>query len=182
MIRLFQVFTVLLVVTVLSGCLPPVENDDTSLTENDSLADSGPEILYIPGVMPVDVYLNLEDEGFTTERKFRDSESGHSWTSQYAVPGLEYEVVTFSRDINRVESVSAYIMIDPAQKRPEAAQMFLLYLATLPYEGADPEAAQEWIRENFNTHQAETVIGGVSFRMLAASDMVRGIVIEPERS
>lgn len=136
---------------------------------------------YIPGIKPADIYLDLEQQGFTTEKSM-NPEFGNLWTSLKQYEGLDCRVNTFSPNTQAVVSVSAYVTIDRFQKSPESAKFLILRLASLPYEGGNPKEAQQWVEKNFNNHQATMIMGGVQFMMLAPSDIVRGIYIGTEYS
>jgi hypothetical protein len=133
---------------------------------------------FIPGIEPVDVYGNLENEGFTTQRNIRSSDRGSSWISEKTVAGLEYEVVTFSPDVSRVESVEATAYIDAAQKDPGSTLPFFLYISSLPYDGANPAEISAWIQENFDNDNASHVISDVRFTIYAPTPAIRMLRLE----
>lgn len=168
---------VLLVVALVFGVMS--REDNSNKTEEEKVeVDTLYKNRYIPGLAPVDVYLNMEKEGFTTKKQL--SEEGNLWTSHKQYEGLDCKVHTFSDNIDSVVSVSATAMLDIYQKSPESAKFLLLFVASLPYDGANPQEAQKWVLENYNKHQASMVIGGVKFMILAPTDAVRGLRIEKE--
>jgi hypothetical protein len=137
------------------------------------------EFTFIDGLMPVDVYLNMEKRGFRTEKNFMGSEYGNVWTNKKEELGIEYEVTTFSHNAHGVENVRATAWVDMVNKRIEAAIPFFKFAASFPYEKSEPEKAQKWVEGNFNKNGATTAIGGVRFTMHAPSEMVRILLIEP---
>lgn len=146
--------------------------------ETDTLSENA---RYIPGIKPADIYLDLEQQGFTTEKSM-NPEFGNLWTSLKQYEGLDCRVNTFSPNTQDVVSVSAYVTIDRFQKSPESAKFLILRLASLPYDGGNPKEAQQWVEKNFNNHQATMIMGEVQFMMLAPSDGMRGIYIGTEYS
>jgi len=147
-------------------------------SSNDSnSSDSSNSLKYIKGLAPVDVYLNMEKQGFTTDKKF-SGEYGNSWTSSKSYAGIDYKVVTYSSNTNNVESISATAMIDVTQKKIIAAQQFFLFVSSLPYDNADPQKAGRWIEANYDNDKASTIIGDAKFTMYAPSIALRMMTIE----
>ena len=132
---------------------------------------------YIPGLSPTDVYLNLEQRGFKTEKSF-NSEFGNLWTSTHSVVGIDFRVVVFSYNVENVVSVQATAMVNADEKDIVATKQFIQLISTVPYENANPEQAAKWVDENFNNHKTTTQIGGVTFTMIAPSQYVRMLRID----
>lgn len=132
----------------------------------------------IKGIMPSDVYLNMEKQGFTTVKDF-DS-LGNCWTNKKNYSGIDYQVLTFSSSgISGVDNVRATVLIDATQKKISATLPFFIFVSSLPYDGSNPQQAAKWIQSNFNKNKATTVIGGVKFTLLAPSTLIRIMIIEP---
>jgi hypothetical protein len=132
----------------------------------------------IKGLMPVDVYLNMEKQGFTTVKLFTDE--GSSWTNKKSDAGIDYEVSTYtSSGASSVENVRATAWIDVSQKKISATLPFFIFASSLPYDGSNSQQAEKWIQNNFNKKKATTVIGGVKFTISAPSIMMRIMLIEP---
>lgn len=144
-------------------------------SSNDS--DSADSSKYIKGLAPVDVYLNMEKQGFTTDKKL-GGEYGNSWTCTKNYAGIDYKVETFSSNINNVVSVTATAMIDVTQKQIIATQQFFIFLSSLPYENSDPRTAGQWVKDNFDNDKASTIIGDAKFTMYAPSVALRMMTIE----
>lgn len=94
-------------------------------SSNDS--DSTDPSKYIKGLAPVDVYLNIEKQGFTTDKQLGE-EHGNSWTSTKNYAGIDYKVETYSSNIDNVESVRGTAIIDVTQKQIIATQQFFFFL------------------------------------------------------
>lgn len=134
---------------------------------------------FISGLSPVDVYLNMEKQGFSVDSDF--SEYGNSWICKKDVDGINFTVDMYSSNKNNVENVRATAMIDVVKKDITATQQFFSYIASLPYEGSEPHKAQQWIIDNFNNDKSAITIGNVIFTINAPSKAVRILYIEKEK-
>jgi hypothetical protein len=132
---------------------------------------------FINGLNPVDVYMNMEKQGFKTEKQL-GGEYGNAWTSTMSYDGMDCKVETFSSNVNNVESVTATAMIDVTSKKIIATKQFIQFVATLPYENAKPEDAANWVDKNFNNDKASIIIGDAKFTIYAPSVAVRMLRIE----
>ena len=65
----------------------------------------------------------------------------------------------------RIDYVTGTIL----QGGADQTAQFLAFVASLPYDGADPPATQAWVRENAG-QDAERVVGGVKIRLAGAGD------------
>ena len=87
----------------------------------------------IPELKPVDVYLKLEKQGFTTTKNL-SSEYGNLWECKSSSAGIDYIVNVFSDDINSVERVRATAMlIGSEHKQIVATKPFLNYVASVRF-------------------------------------------------
>lgn len=152
-------------------------NEATSSSPQTVTSEDHADIPCIPGLSPTDVYLNLEKEGFKTERTL-DSENGNLWISKRSANGIKYKVDMFSYSTKNVVSISATAMIDVNEKDIVATKQFFQFISTLPYDNANPKLAASWVDKNFNNNKATTTIGGVTFTMLAPTQFVRMLLVE----
>lgn len=174
---------------LLFGCLPVLlfvlvaafftfsGNEATSSSPQTVTSEGHADIPCIPGLSPSDVYVNLEKEGFKTEKTF-DSENGNLWSSTRSANGIKYKVDMFSYSTKNVVSISATAMIDVNEKDIVATKQFFQFISTLPYDNANPKLAANWVDKNFNNNKATTTIGGVTFTMLAPTQFVRMLLVE----
>ncbi len=142
--------------------------------------DSSESSKFINGLAPVDVYLNMEKEGFKTDKQL-GGEYGNSWTSTKSYAGIDYKVETFSSNTGNVENVRGTAIIDPSQKQVIATQQFFIFLSSLPYENSDPNKAGQWVIENFNNDKASIVIGDAKLTIYAPSVTTRMLTIEKSK-
>lgn len=126
---------------------------------------------FIQGMTNADVKLNLEKRGFqcgapkagsagTTRLEIVECVS----TDQYFV----YNVTYASESPTRVRLVTATIaairLLDPATANP-AAGVFLGFVATLPYDRAEPQRAHDWARANVANKGATLTIADAHFEI-----------------
>jgi hypothetical protein len=152
---------VLLAVVLAGGCDPADIAPDRSEQSDESPADaetSGAADA-IPGLYPVDVYGNLTDKGFESTDA---TEGVYSYEDRNA--RRQYQVEIFADTPNEVNAVDAmsqrYTPGDPDQ----TARRFLGFVASLPYEGAKPKQARNWVENNVGSTDS-TVINGVKFNL-----------------
>lgn len=156
------------IILFLIGAIASSNDNDSSETSDSN---------YINGLAPVDVYQNLENQGFTTDKQL-GGEYGNTWTSTNAVDGIEYRVETFSSNHSNVENVRATALIDLSRKKLIAAQQFFVFISSLPYDNADPIKAGQWVRDNYDNDNATTIIGDAKFTIYTPSEASRVLLIE----
>ena len=134
--------------------------------------------LVIRGLARVDVTGNLD------KRDFDCSGPHHlvgveSWTCDSKGAGLSllYHVDVQGVSTTRISYVIAAVThIDAADA---TAAAFLGFVATIPYDDADPAAARAWVRENIGNNGATLTIGSARFRLTRAdTGMYHSLVIE----
>lgn len=132
---------------------------------------------YIPDIQPVDVYLNLEEVGFTTEKDL-GSRFGNFWTSTAKNGSLEFRVETSSKDVNKVQSINATVMNQNFNQ--SEAKQFLKYVSSvLSLYGENYESEiNQWIEQNYNSEKSEKYVDGVYLRLTAPSVAVRRLLID----
>lgn len=133
----------------------------------------------IPGITAADITLNLEKKGFECELWI--GQVNPEWMCTLRLPGDvgEARVLVHGYSPTRILFIDATVM---AWLVPivDAATPILGYIATLPYEGAEPEKARAWVEQAIAAGgEHTTVINGVRFRV-HGTDYVRTLDIEPE--
>jgi hypothetical protein len=169
----------LLVITVIATDTPEAA---AARKAKAASAESGPapaevEHRVIPGLNPVDVYRSLEKRGFVIKKIHKDGYSVRTCIQ-------EMPSITFSADVagpgtKEVDNVTATVMVDGAGKVIQAGVEYLSFIASVPYTGADPQAAHDWVQSNFDTDSATTTIGGASFTIIAPTAFYRMLMIDP---
>ncbi|HUH25245.1 MAG TPA: hypothetical protein VLY87_01335, partial [Flavobacterium sp.] len=92
----------------------------------------------IKGLAPVDVYMNLENQGFTTDKSLGGDLK--TWTSTNKLLGGTLTVETNSTDTKSVEFVRATAMVNVSGDVQNTKDFFKM-IASLPYEGSDYEVS-----------------------------------------
>lgn len=129
----------------------------------------------IKGLQPVDVYMNFEKMGYTTNKSLLGDIK--SWISTNALPGGTLRVETNSSDTNTVEFVRATAMVDVTGDI-ENTRDFFKTVVSLPFEGSDYKANIKWLNENFNKIEVDTVFNGIKFTLRSPSKMVKTLALE----
>lgn len=63
----------------------------------------------------------------------------------------------------------------------KSAAQFLGFVATLPYDGSDPDKARLWVAENISKPRAETIIGPVWFELRGDGSFVELSMAKPSK-
>lgn len=165
--------TIIASTVIISGC-----GDSKSSGNNDTATATTETNNKIPELKPVDVYLNLEKQGFTTTKNF-SSDYGNSWDCKSSSAGIDYTVNVFSDDVNSVERVRATAMLNGNEdKEIIATKPFLKYVASVPFEGNDPAKFADWLDKNFNNDKQSLNISDVKFTIYAPTKLLRMLDIE----
>jgi hypothetical protein len=119
----------------------------------------------IPGLTPQDVYLNLENKGFKcSEPELMGPEDDVRWTCERHEAKGEYMVEINSKDANSVRLLKAWVISHEPARTDALAEDFLGYVARVPYEGAQPDEAKEWVEQSVG-RKASAEFGGVSYTL-----------------
>jgi hypothetical protein len=166
-----QWYTLVLAFVLLTSCGQKPGNSDK---ETESQDEETIEALKLPGLAPVDIYLNMEKQGFTTEKSL-GGEYGNTWTCKSSSGGVDYDVSVFSTSSMDVETVSATAMNSDGNYR--ATIPFLKYVASAPIDGVDRDAVHAWIDANIEKDKVKFESGDVRFELYAPTKFVRMISI-----
>lgn len=135
----------------------------------------------IPGLEHGRLRLNLKDIGFECKPIDSIRSGGQTVTvsgCQKQDSGYLMGIDTASRNPNDLDQIKAYVVFT-GEPDPTVAETFLGMIAALPYDGADTEAARDWVKENLPAIQSDTDIktawfGPVHFE-LSGNDQVRNL-------
>lgn len=145
---------------------------DSTTTNNSTKENSK----YIDGIAPVDIYGNLDKNGFEIDRNFSDY--GYSWICKKEENGIQYQVTVYSEDEKEmVQTISVSAMTSNVLFDISNALPFFEYISSIPYSEADPTRAQQWIRESYNETIDSLNISNVLFVLNSPSSMVRVLTI-----
>lgn len=175
---------VLIFVVGLFSDAPSKAGSPSAPTEQPAAPDapeSGEEVAssLIPGLNPVDVYLNLEQRGFTVSKNLKPGEL--SWTCTQTWPSVEFVAETFGPEVDKASLVRATVTADGVNKTALAGRDYLALVASIPYTGAQPQVAHDWVLANFDQDSSTTNIGGATFTLYAPTEAFRMLTIQPSR-
>jgi hypothetical protein len=117
----------------------------------------------IPGLSPVDVYGNLENQGFEVNKDI--GTDGCFWTcTKYDALIGQYSVRVYGDTPLTVKDVQASYTNFSEEDTDEAANEFLGYISTLPFKGSIPDEAKAWVKTNIGKNGL-IQYGGVNFEL-----------------
>lgn len=121
----------------------------------------------IPGLAPVDIYLNLEGKGFTTDKRYGKEQHTFECKEQTgAYLNTASITIPAGQGADQVTVVNAMHQNYSEASTDALAVGFLGYCATLPYDGAEPAKARAWVEANLGKN-VSAVFGGVKFELFA---------------
>lgn len=131
-------------------------------------APSAPAPALIPGLHPHDVTVNLEQRGFTCS----SADQGalyFTWTCNWQEGQADATVLIYGRTLQTVDLVDSTVMQSGSPTEDIPLQI-LGFIATLPFDNADPANARAWVENEFPKLRGigdahETQFGGVKFRL-----------------
>lgn len=149
-------------------------------------ADNKPTI---PGLSAADVYAVFTEQGFalSTEAFPEEVDSGIRmppstlWECGKRGGGpLEPKVQIFGYSDSEIMNIRGFYFGTSSDARVirRESRRLLEDVAAIEYTGSRPEEAKQWVRENVGQN-AKTVIGPVSFELIAAAPRVRTLIIQP---
>jgi hypothetical protein len=134
----------------------------------------------IPGLKPVDIYLNLDKEPYNL--KFGDWSKGATRSEKCGKrdkDNAELRVCIRSTDVNDVLVIDATVL----GTNVAGANWLFPYLATVPFDGNEPQKAKAWVTENLpklkEGQPVETTIGGAKFTLFGNGKTNANLEITP---
>ena len=173
----FKVFGVLLGLLILAVFLSEANGDAVKVEESaktsDVISAAG-----IPGMSPVDIYLDLEKKGYTIDKQYLPNE-GTMYNCDLKEFAVTYSVRIFKNEKDLVEEVKiAASLTGQDNKNISAVKPFIKYISTVPYEGSNTAKITQWIEDNFNKDGASIVIGKAKFT-ISGNKFSKVVQIEP---
>lgn len=139
-------------------------------------ATAEPQVPVIPGLAAADVTLNAEDIGMSCDMTVFDDEV--EWWCETSGPGFTFAIETSGTSPMNITTVSGNVLFDGDPSQAEAHfDEILGWLATLPYNGADPEAARTWVESA--TLGDEAVFGGARLSVAGEGTLYRTLTLSP---
>lgn len=129
----------------------------------------------IPGLLPADVTINLEDRGLTCSK----AEQGQSYFIRECKGdesgALSIYVLIYGTNLLSVDFIETTVFqfIDPIY---ELASPILGFMATMPYTDSQPAAARLWVETELlkfqESSEVSTTIAGVKYRLSGISTAI----------
>ena len=101
----------------------------------------------IPGLAAADVTLNLEQKDFSCSGPTK-LQTKIAYACEWSDGVMDMVVDVYGLSPTKITLVEATATDIGPEVRHDEITDFLAYVATLPYEGAQPEQAAEWVRAN----------------------------------
>lgn len=147
---------------------------DAAPSGTDTSSESTPAS--IPGMNPADVYLSLEDRGYTTSKEFNTQRV--IWVCSSSDAAMSFVVTMSGKTATTVDLIKAIVLsMDGGSIAP--AQHVLAFVASAPYTGAEPQRAKDWVLEHYDQDGATITIGPVKLTIQAPTVQSRILVMEP---
>ncbi|MFL5804918.1 MAG: hypothetical protein ACJ8CR_24630 [Roseiflexaceae bacterium] len=123
----------------------------------------------LPALQAADIKVNLQNRDFTCTTAEK-GELYYSWTCTRETSLYLFRVDFYGRTLRTIDYVDATALQFIAEPTDELVAPFLGFLATLPYDGADPQTARGWVEQTLPTLKGkgdvrEKTFGGVLFRL-----------------
>ena len=151
------------------------DKEPSATKSNDSLTSHYAEVATIPGIAAVDLYSNLTYRGFSLDKSL--SSEIKSWTCTQKNASNMYEASIFGPGSTEITKISASVLNYSTSDTGSMAAEFLGFIATLPYDGASPVQARQWVESNINRN-ISTVIGGVRFKIFSNKEGSKTRILE----
>lgn len=120
----------------------------------------------VPGVTPVDIYLNLTNKGFTLTKKLGGA-NGNLWTCKEETEAYGYVCEIYnSGGTDNVKNIRATVTNNSDADTDELAKDFLAYIGSTPFTGNQPERLSQWVKDNMG-RTGKITVAGVTVEMIA---------------
>lgn len=155
---------------------PPPANPAPDPAIADAALPEDPTFKPIPGLKLANIVKLLVEKGLTLKRLPGRNDgtgvrSADIWECKGKSPTADLWSNTFGYAEDRIDAWKGQIMPLQTGDYSDEAKAFLGHLAAVPYDGADPARAREWLETNL-MDKATTTIGGVKFE-LTGNNLVR---------
>lgn len=171
------VFGCMILIGVVNGVIRSLTTNDTPKKEVTTRVEV-PKDNGIEGLNAVDIYLNLEEKGYTIDKQYTSKEGTLYYCDKKEI-AIEYNVTMFKNTNDKVEEVKISATLTGLEnKKIIAVKPFLKYVSTVQYEGSNNSKITRWIEDNFNNDKASIIIGQAKFSIFAPSEFTRLVLIE----
>jgi hypothetical protein len=118
----------------------------------------------LAGLWATDVVNDLENKGFACAST--EDPHYHIWSCDRSQDGVDFHVDFYGVTPSTVD----YIHATSNVPNPDEASLFLSYIAALSFEGAEPDAARDWVKQTIHliaqdNDRYEAGFGGVQYQL-----------------
>ncbi len=119
-------------------------------------------------MMPADIKVNLENRAFTCP-SVEEAMSLYVWTCKKSEDVATLEVMFYSRTLGTVDFIDASVL-QSDEPADDLSTAFLGFMATMPFDNAEPDAAKAWVAKTIPGLKGEgdireATFGGVPFQL-----------------
>lgn len=137
-----------------------------------SVKINGFDIKTIPGADAGSIHTNFTDKGFTLDKNIGSEMS--TWKCTKTSPEYEMSVMITGQGTDEITSVSATVLNYGESSISRIAEDFLGFVATMKYDGSDPETAKSWVVMHVGIG-GSTTIGPVKLELTPGTE--RSIIL-----
>lgn len=172
-LRLLIFFAIASLGLSISAC---TDNSQKSATSADLTVASDNK--YIKSISAASLYGPLQQKGFKIDKQI-GSDAIFVECDRNSSDFIEHVRIAGDEPEKIVEIRASYTNYSKGETNKLATD-FLSFIATLPYENANPEQAKKWVQENISKN-SKTEIAGATFEIFANSKNVRTLLITPSK-
>lgn len=124
----------------------------------------------LPGLQPADVKVNLENRQFKcSSAEMSADKTYYVWTCKRDSSAYQMTAIFYGRTLLTVDYINCAV-VQFGQADDGIASPFLGFMATMPYDGAEPQRARTWVEQTLPTIKQsgdvrEATFGGVKHRL-----------------
>lgn len=124
----------------------------------------------LPGLRPADVTVNLEDRRGMDCASAEQNGNYYVWVCERAEGDISIHVEIYAKTLATVDYITAHVL-QLGEPSDDLAEELLGFIATMPYDGAEPDAARAWVEETLPTIRAvgdvrDATFGGVDYHLM----------------
>lgn len=103
----------------------------------------------LPGLQPADVKVNLENLAFTCS-DVQENKPYFIWTCKRETAQVQLRADIYGQSILSLDYINAAVM-QSTLPNDDRATSFLGFIASMPYDGAEPDNARAWVEKTLPT-------------------------------
>ena len=138
-------------------------------SQNTPVPTVKPEVGIVPGIQAADITVNLEQQQFDCTN-VQGSSGYYSWTCTKEELSYELGAEVDATTLLTVDCIEAWVVVSFGEPDDALSVDYLGFIATVPYDGARPSQARQWVEQTLPTITQsgdirETTIAGVKYTL-----------------